>query len=288
MAPTLTAPPESSDCERVLRRGPSTRGRSIDRRALAVAMGMVDPLTIRRAGEVESSLARMYALSPDPSAPPQVSWGPEGSCEQEQVSVTEADGRRTITYRLCHQSSGSRFGRGSWLERVSLVGGGVGWRGVPASEPLAVLVEVDPIAALRVFRLTAEVALELWGSSKITDRHKALRIRDWLRDGVRRDRIGLRRIQLELVRLVSGGTPISDICGRARLRLDDPSDRGMMVPGKGGEPDRASTTWLLRRAGLQDEVCPRTGKVRISRTASYEMGVRLARAADIDPRELGL
>lgn len=119
-------------------------------------------------------------------------------------------------------------------------------------------------------------ALALWfeqAAEEEAARRIAARLRAEVAAGDARERLSVRPLQaLILERLVAGETLV-DMCERG----------GFMLAG-----GRADTSWIQRRAGLAPTRCSRTGKVRVAKTASYQVFCQIVRALDAEPHEFGV
>jgi hypothetical protein len=109
------------------------------------------------------------------------------------------------------------------------------------------------------------------------DCHRARRLAEWLRAEVaaarRGERIAVRRVRAVLLERFVAGEELVVMAARGGFTYRD------------GRPD---TSGLMRRAGLAPMQCPKTGKLRRARTASYEVFCQLVAAADRSPHEFGV
>lgn len=187
-----------------------------------------------------------------------------------RIEVRDRDQR--FAYQLGHRGrSCGRWGGPGWLEVTPDPEGGPTMFAVTAAKVMAVVRDAGrhehPAA------LTEALALYL----ERTDGHGAERIVRRLREeiaaGDARERISVRALQARIVECLVAGETLVDLCERG----------GFLLPS-----GRADTSWIQRRAGLVPTRCSRSGKLRVARTASYEVFCRIVRALDAEPHEFGV
>jgi hypothetical protein len=184
--------------------------------------------------------------------------------------VLVRDGGRTTGYELRMRDGRGRCRGLGWVElalwpdglgdRDGRVGGR-GDRGGGRRRPRARGGRAEPLGGGRVERPQDAAA-----------RSMGRRLRCEVERGLELERVSLRAVQALIRARLEAGEPLVSLCLR-----------GGFVDRDG----RIDTTWLERRAGLRPERW-RSGKLRLARTARYEVFLRLARAVDADPGELGV
>jgi len=141
---------------------------------------------------------------------------------------------------------------------------------VPTSEVMAVARDAGLDG--QVAAMTAALASWFERGGHSACHRIAATLRREVQAGRERERLSLRAIQARLIELIVAGESLTVMC-----------ERGGFVSKHG----RGDTSWLLRRAGLMRVRCSRTGKVRVARTASYNVFCQLVAAADASPHEFG-
>jgi hypothetical protein len=191
------------------------------------------------------------------------------------VSIDRGAGRVLVRDR--GETFGYEFGERRGRGRA----GGLGWSELTRSDHGAVIVSAvttaEVMAICRDAGMEEEVAqITLAAGEREAARggRQGARTDERLRDEVERgramERVSLRAIQARIVSMLVDGETLVNLAAR-----------GGFVDRDG----RLDTTWLERRAGLMSDRCSRTGKVRIARTASYPVFVRLVRATGASPHE---
>ena len=194
------------------------------------------------------------------------------------VRVLEPDGRIEVTdrgqrfaYELHFRGVGGRYSGPGWVELAPQPDGTIAPLGVTTAEVMAVLSdagrEEDAAAMTRAVALWFERA-----GDAFADR-VAARLRDGVDAGYGRERLSVRALQARIVERLVDGETLVDMCERAGFKL--PSGK-------------ADTSWIQRRAGFMPTRCSRTGKMRLARTASYDVFCALVRAIDAEPHEFGV
>ena len=172
-----------------------------------------------------------------------------------------------VTYTLGWRRGTGQYSGPGWTEATER-GGEPDRYAVSAAHVIAVLREADRHVEAERATLRFAAALERTGHESA-----ARRLRCEVAAGRAMERVGLRRIQAEILRRLADGEQVSVMCERGRFVERD------------GRPD---TSWFMRRAGLMAMRCGRTGRTRIARTCSYEHAVRFCDAVGLDYHELGI
>lgn len=203
---------------------------------------------------------------------------PEQTAPPLEVAVSEKAGRIDVfdrgqhfAYELHFRGAGGRYGGLGWVELSPQPDGEIAAFGVTTAEVMAVLGDAgrgeDAAAITRAVALWFEQA-----GDAAADRVAAA-LRDGVEAGYRRERLSVRPLQAAIVERLVEGETLVDMCERAGFKL--PSGK-------------ADTSWIQRRAGFMPTRCSRTGKVRLARTASYDVFCALVRAIDAEPHEYGV
>jgi len=182
--------------------------------------------------------------------------------------VLMADGRGRSEYELARPGGWGTLG---WRERQVPLHGPPTVTRSRAEEVMAVARELDRDG--EVVALTLAAASEARQEGSTPPLEAADRLEAEVRRGRDLARVSVRAFQLALLERLAAGEALSAMC-----------ERGGFLDASG----RADTSWLLRRLGLKELVCSRSGKVRWARTLRYDVAVRVARAVDLDPVELGV
>ncbi len=192
------------------------------------------------------------------------------------IQVDEAEGRvlvrdrgETFGYELWFRSRRGDLGGPGWMELAfDLETGEPIQTAVPTCEVMAVARETG--CHERVAGLTESLAAWFEAPGHPAADRIARRLRAEVRTGQERERLSVRPVQARLLERMVAGESVSIMC-----------ERGGFVDAHG----RGDTSWLMRRAGLTRVRCSRTGKVRVARTASYQVFCQLVAAADASPHE---
>jgi hypothetical protein len=257
--------------------GASSRDRS-DREAGLTARGTFDGEAMgARADTTMTRTARAR------SAPERVGGGALAGAlppldDTFELRVDAAAGRVLV------RDAGEVFGYELRFREKRGKDGGVGWSefsfdcecalveiSVRTAEVMAVAREAG--VAEQVADLTESVASWFEQADDFFARRLARRLRAEVEAGRARERIALRRVRAAILGRLVRGEPLVVMCERGGFTYRD------------GRPD---TSWLLRRAGLRAERCSKTGKVRMARTASYDVFCQLVAAVDRSPHEFGV
>jgi hypothetical protein len=196
------------------------------------------------------------------AAPPTLLVDPAGR------RVLVADGRGRSESELARPGG---WGTLAWRERQF----GDGRRPVltrsRADDVIAVARDLD--RGDEVVALTLAAAAQARADGAPAALEAAGRLEGEVRRGRDLHRVSVRAFQLALLERLRAGEPLSAMC-----------ERGGFLDASG----RADTSWLLRRLGLKELVCSRTGRARWARTLRYDVAVRVVDALDADPFELGV
>jgi hypothetical protein len=182
--------------------------------------------------------------------------------------VLVADGRGRSEYELAQAGGWATL---AWRERQAPIGRPPVVTRSRADEVMAVARDLDREGEVIALTLAAAAQARAAGGPAGLD--AAGRLEAEVRRGRDLHRVSVRAFQLALLERLQAGEPLSALC-----------ERGGFLDASG----RADTSWLLRRLGLKELVCSRSGKVRWARTLRYDVAVRVARALDADPVELGV
>lgn len=182
--------------------------------------------------------------------------------------VLVADGRGRSEYELARPGGWGTLG---WRERQVPLQGPAALTRSRSEEVIAVARDLDRDG--EVIALTLAAAAEARADGSPLALEAAGRLEAEVRRGRDLSRLSVRAFRLALLERLAAGEPLSVMC-----------ERGGFLDASG----RADTSWLLRRLGLKELVCSRSGKVRWARTLRYDVAVRVAQAVDADPFELGV
>ena len=201
--------------------------------------------------------------------------------DRQRRTLAVSDRGTLIRYELGRRGPG----RGSfgWSERVIQRAlpyeplGAELVRSVPTAEVMAVAADREREAEVAELTLSAAEALcqrrRAPRGRSGAEAELAARLRQEVRNGHGLERVSVRPIQRRLLERMAAGEPVSEMCERGGFRMATAT---------------AATSWFLRRAGLQVEVCSRTAKRRYARTMAYDLAVRYAVALEADPYEPGV
>jgi len=181
--------------------------------------------------------------------------------------VLVADGRGRSEYELARPGGWGTLG---WRERQIPLSGPTTLTRSRPEEVMAVARDLD--REDEAIAVTLAAAAEARAEGSLLALEAAERLEAGVRRGRSLSRVSVRAFQLALLVRLAAGEPLSAMC-----------ERGGFLDASG----RADTSWLLRRLGLKELVCSRSGKVRWARTLRYDVAVRVAQAVDVDPVELG-
>jgi hypothetical protein len=182
--------------------------------------------------------------------------------------VLLADGRGRSEYELARPAGWDSL---AWRERQAPTGHRSVLTRSRADEVIAVARDLDREGEVIALTLAATAHARAAGGTAALI--AAGRLEAEVRRGRDLHRVSVRAFQLALLERLQAGEPLSAMC-----------ERGGFLDASG----RADTSWLLRRLGLKELVCSRSGKVRWARTLRYDVAVRVARALDLDPVDLGV
>ena len=184
-----------------------------------------------------------------------------------EETLVFSDRGELVTYTLGWRRGTGQYSGPGWTEQAERDGETVRFA-VSTADVIAVLREADRHMEAERATLRYAAVLERTGHASA-----ARRLRAEVAAGRAMERVGLRRIQAEILRRLAEGEQVSVLC-----------ERGRFVERDG----RADTSWFMRRAGLMAMRCGRSGKTRIARTCSYEHAVRFCDAVGLDYHERGI
>ena len=258
----------SSDTQRMPPKGASCCAPT-DGSAGLTRLGTVDRKAMRATTEKSTRRAAANG-SPRRLIAPPADEPPEVLVDHDAGRVLLRDGGEQVGYelRLRRGRGGSALG---WVELLLGEDGEGVETAVSAAEVIAVA--RDGGRDREVAELSRRVACAFLRQDDRVAARLGDRLLAEVRDGLEFERVSLRALQVRMLELVESGESFATMCGRAGFIDRD---------------GRIDTTWLQRRAGVLPDRCSRTGKVRRSRTASYEMFLRLIRAVDGTPEEFGV
>jgi hypothetical protein len=185
--------------------------------------------------------------------------------------VLVRDAGETFGYELRFREKRGKDGGVGWSELSFDDEGALVEISVRTAEVMALAREAG--AAAQVAGMTESVAEFFGRAEDFFARRLAGRLRAEVEAGRARERIALRRVRAAIVERLVRGEALVVMCERGGFTYRD------------GRPD---TSWLLRRAGLRAERCSKTGKVRMARTARYDVFCQLVAAVDRSPHEFGV
>ena len=219
-----------------------------------------------------ASVARRPGAGGDPAAPAALDEPFELQVDPAELRVLVCDAGETFGYEMRFREKRGKDGGVGWSElSFDPRDGRVVETSVRTAEVMALAREAG--LAEQPARMTEWVAGWFEQARCAQARRLAARLRAEVAAGRRGERIAVRRVRAAVLeRLVRGE------------ELVVMAERGGFVY-RDGRPD---TSWLARRAGLAPALCSKTGKLRLARTASYDVFCQLVAAVDQSPHEFGV